>query len=107
MAFGPSINLGNGREAPVTRQSGKTGQVVMRHGCNLLRNAMYRWARISMQHDPRSKQHYAGIRQARHRHGRALRGVADRLLAMLIAMLKSGQRCDTSRSPALSDTSAA
>jgi len=58
---------------------------------------MYHWARLSMQHDPRSKQHYAGLRQAGHAHGRALRGVADRLRAMLIAMLKSGQRYDASR----------
>lgn len=56
--------------------------------------AMYHRARLSMQHDPCSKQHYAGLRQAGHAHGRALRGVADRLLAMLIVMLKSGQRYD-------------
>jgi hypothetical protein len=95
--------------APVTKQSGKSRQVVMRHGCNQrLRNAMYHWARLSMQHDPRSKQHYAGLRQAGHRHGRALRGVADRLLAMLIAMLKSGQRYDANRRrAAVPDTNAA
>jgi hypothetical protein len=56
----------------------------MRHGCNQrLRNAMYHWALISIQHDPRSKQHYAGLREAGHADGRAHRGVADRLLAML------------------------
>ena len=46
---------------------------------------------------PRSKQHYARLRQVGHDHGRALRGVADRLLAMLIAMLKSGQTYDPNR----------
>jgi len=81
--------------APVTKQSGKSKQVVMRRGCSeRLRNAMYHWARCSVQHDPLSKLHYARLRQAGHNHGRALRGVADRLLAILIAMLKSGQAYD-------------
>ena len=47
-----------------------------------------------MQHDARSKQQYARLRAAGHSHGRALRGVADRLLAILIAMLKTGQPYD-------------
>ena len=84
--------------APVTRQSGKTRQIIMRRGCNeRLRNAMYHWARCSVQHDPLSKVHYARLRQAGHKHGRALRGVADRLLAILIAMLKSGKPYEASR----------
>jgi len=84
--------------APVTRQSGKSKQVVMRRGCSeRLRNAMYHWARCSVQHDPLSKLHYARLRQAGHNHGRTLRGVADRLAAILIAMLKSGQPYDSSR----------
>jgi hypothetical protein len=81
--------------APVTKQSGKSKQIVMRRGCSeRLRNAMYHWARCSVQHDPLSKVHYARLRHAGHNHGRALRGVADRLLAILIAMLKSGQAYD-------------
>jgi len=84
--------------APVTRQSGKSRQVIMRRGCSeRLRNAMYHWARCSVQHDPLSKAHYARLRQAGHNHGRALRGVADRLLAILIAMLKSAQPYDANR----------
>ena len=84
--------------APVTKQSGKSRQVLMRYRCNQrLRNAFYHWARTSIQHDPRSKHHYARLRQVGHNHGRALRGVADRLLAMLIAMLKSGQTYDPNR----------
>jgi len=84
--------------APVTKQSGKSRQVLMRYRCNQrLRNAFYHWARTSIQHDPRSKHHYARLRQVGHDHGRALRGVADRLLAMLIAMLKSGQTYDPNR----------
>lgn len=84
--------------APVTRQSGKSKQIIMRHGCNQrLRNAFYHWARTSLQNDDRAKQHYARLRRAGHGHGRALRSVADRLLAMLIAMLKSGQPYDPVR----------
>jgi transposase len=84
--------------APVTKQSGKSKQIIMRRGCSeRLRNAMYHLARCSVQHDPLSKAHYARLRQAGHKHGRALRGVADRLLAVLIAMLKSRQPYDAKR----------
>jgi transposase len=84
--------------APVTKQSGKSKQIMMRRGCSeRLRNAMYHLARSSVQHDPLSKIHYARLRQAGHKHGRALRGVADRLLAVLIAMLRSRQPYDAKR----------
>ncbi len=84
--------------APVTKQSGKSKQIIMRRGCSeRLRNAMYHWARCSVQHDPLSKAHYTRLRQTGHNHGRALRGVADRLLAILIAMLKTGQPYDAKR----------
>lgn len=76
--------------APVTRQSGKRSIVLMRHGCNVrLRNAFYHWSRVSMQNDPHSRDHYHRLRAKGHSHGRALRGLADRLLALLCAMLKS------------------
>jgi transposase len=78
--------------APVSFQTGKQRRptVAMRHACNSrLRNATYHWARVSMQHDEHSREHYARLRRAGHSHGRALRGVADRLLAVLVAMLKS------------------
>jgi transposase len=81
--------------APITRQSGRRKVVVMRRGCNLrLRNALYHWSRVSTQHDPRSKEHYAALRAKGHSHGRALRGVADRLLAVLVAMLRNGTLYD-------------
>jgi transposase len=84
--------------APVTRQSGKKASVLMRYGCNLrLRNALYHWSRVSMQHDPRSREHYHRLRNKGHSHGRALRGLADRLLALLCAMLKSQTLYDPSR----------
>lgn len=92
----------HGGIAPVTRQSGKSRQVGMRYRCNnRLRNALYHWARTSVQHDSRSRQHYARLRAAGHSHGRALRGVVDRLLTVLMAMLKNGQPYDPKRrSPA-------
>lgn len=91
--------------APVTRQTGIQGKkkgkkptVLMRRACNpRLRKAVYHWARTSVQYDQRSKEHYAKLRAKGHRHGRALRGVADRLLDVLIAMLKARQLYDPTR----------
>jgi transposase len=88
----------HGGTAPVTRQSGKSRQVMMRYGCNQrLRNVFYHWALCSVQRDPRSKQHYHSLRERGHSHSRALRGVADRLLAVLVAMLRSGETYEASR----------
>lgn len=76
--------------APLTRQSGKHRSVQMRYSCNLrMRNATYHWARVSMQVDAVSHEHYRQLRARGYSHGRALRGVADRLLAVLCAMLRS------------------
>jgi hypothetical protein len=84
-----------GGVAPVTRQSGKRKQVIMRYACNQrLRNAFYHWARVSLQNDDRSRH---GLRKKGHSHGRALRGVAD---VMLVSMLRSGTSYDPQlRSP--------
>jgi transposase len=80
-----------GGTAPVTKQSGKKRSVLMRQACNCrVRHALYHWARVSSQVEPRSREQYQRLRQAGHSHGRALRGVADRLLAMLVAILKTG-----------------
>jgi len=51
---------------------------------------MYHWARVAVQHDTRSRAKYAALRSRGHSHGRALRSVADRLLNVACAMLKSG-----------------
>jgi transposase len=81
--------------APVTRRSGKSKTVVMRRSCHpRLRQALYHWAMTSIQNDARSRQHYDTLRGKGHRHGRALRGVADRLLSVLIAMLRNGTTYD-------------
>ena len=84
--------------APVTKQSGKRAQVVMRRACDpRLRNAVYHWARVSTQVDAHSRAQYAALRERGHTHGRALRSVADRLLRVLVAMLKSATLYDPNR----------
>ena len=80
-------------------------QVQMRYGCNIrLRNALYHWSRVSLQHDERSRQQYHLLRRSGHSHGRALRGVADRLLAVLIARLRQQTRYDPQRRQRIPDT---
>jgi transposase len=92
-----------GGTAPITRQSGKRKSIAMRRSCNQrLRNAIYHWSRVSVQCDERSREHYAELRAKGRTHGRALRGVADRLLGVLIAMLASGTTYDPGRRAARS-----
>lgn len=84
--------------APVTRRSGKRRTVVMRHACSArLRRAMYHWAFASVQRMPYSRAIYAAARARGHSHGRALRGLADRLLRVLIAMLRTRTPYDPQR----------
>jgi transposase len=84
--------------APVTRQSGKRRQVVMRRGCNLrLRHALYHMARVAMQRDAHFSQVYAALRAKGQRHGQALRNIGDRLLRILMAMLRDRTCYDGSR----------
>lgn len=88
--------------APVTKSSGKrSGKrsiIVMRRACNpRLRRAVYHWTRVSVQKDPYSKSLYAALRQRGHHHGRALRGVGDRLLCVLVSMLQHGTLYDPQR----------
>jgi len=87
-----------GGSAPITRRSGKKIIVMMRRGCNeRLRNALYHWARVSVQRDPLSRRQYHQLRSKGHTHGRALRGVSDRLLAVLCSMLRHGTLYDPAR----------
>lgn len=84
--------------APVTRRSGKKLIVSMRYACNApLRNACHYWAQGAIRWDPRCQQHYARLRASGQRHGRALRGVTDRLQAVLIAMLRTDTLYDPTR----------
>lgn len=78
-----------GGPAPITRRSGKSWVVLMRRGCNeRLREAFYHWARVSTTCDPASRAYYAELRGRGHKHGRALRSVADRWIRILMAMLR-------------------
>lgn len=80
----------HGGVAPLTRQSGKRKMVVMRRGCSgRLRDAFFNWARVATQRDPLFRAQYGELRSRGHNHARALRTVADRLLRVLVAMLKS------------------
>ena len=88
--------------APVTRQSGKRLLVGMRYACNpRLRNALYYWSFISVRYDVHSRQHYQLLRGRGHSHGRALRGVVDRLLTVLMAMLAAQTTYDPARRSAM------
>jgi len=76
-------------QAPVTRRSGKQCFVIRRRACNKrLENALYHWARVAMQRDQGSRSRYAELRRRGHSHGRALRGVGDRLLYVLCKLLE-------------------
>lgn len=84
--------------APVTKQSGKRRVVVMRRGCNpRLRHALYHMARVAMQRDAHFSNGYTALRAKGQRHGQALRTIADRLLRVLMAMLRNRTCYDTSR----------
>jgi transposase len=81
--------------APVTKRSGKQLAVIRRTASSSrLRLAMHFWAQSATQCDPHWKSRYARAKAAGQTHGRALRGVADRLLAVLIAMLKTNSLYD-------------
>jgi len=82
--------------APVTRRSGKRSSVMMRQACHgRLRRALYHWARVAAQCDEVWRQRYAAFRKRGHSHGRACRGIADRLLAAAVAALRSQTRYDS------------
>ncbi|MBO0718798.1 MAG: transposase, partial [Rhizobiales bacterium] len=75
--------------APVTKRSGKSHVVVMRYAAHVrLRNTIYHWARVAAQRDTKSRARYAALRRRGHSHGRAIRGVGDRLLALACTLLQ-------------------
>jgi transposase len=88
--------------APVTKRSRKSCRVETRQACSeRLPGAVYHWARVAAEHDTRSKDRYGALRARGHSHGRALRGVADRLLAVACAMLQSQTPYDPARQSAV------
>jgi transposase len=84
--------------APVTRRSGKSKIVVRRLAANRrLSNTMYHWALAALKHDATSRAKYDALRKRGLGHARALRAVADRLLAVLCAMLRNQTTFDPDR----------
>jgi transposase len=85
--------------APVTKRSGKRVFLVhMRYACkHRLRQAVYHWARTSIQHDAAARAYYDALRARGHQHARALRSVTDRWLRILVAMLTTRKLYDPSR----------
>jgi transposase len=74
---------------PVTKRSGKTCIVVMRYAAQVrLRQAVFHWARVAVLNDPKSRSRYDALRARGHSYGRALRGVADRLLGVACVLLQ-------------------
>jgi len=75
--------------APVTKRSGKACVVVMRHAAQVrLRQAVFHWARVAVLNDPKCRGRYEALRARGHSYGRALRGVADRLLGVACVLLQ-------------------
>ena len=84
--------------APVTKRSGKSLYVMRRYACRpRLQNACHHWGHNAILRDPRSAAHYARLRASGHNHARALRGVVDRLLSVLIVMLRERTLYDPTR----------
>lgn len=91
--------------APVTRatgkRSGKNASVSMRRACNVrLRNAIHYWIHTASSADPNIKARYAAHRARGQSHAHALRCVGDRMLGVLVAMLKAGRLYEAAREPA-------
>jgi len=87
-----------GGSAPVTKQSGKSRVVHIRYACHgRVRFALRCWAMGAIQQDAHARAHYDRLRNAGHNHERALRGVVDRLIPMLMAMLRDGALYDENR----------
>lgn len=89
--------------APVARSTGKRHRrhndlVLMRRACNhRLRSAVFCWVNLAVQRDPKARALYQAHRQQGHSFARSVRAVADRLLAMLIALLKNDCVYDPAR----------
>jgi transposase len=85
--------------APVTRRSGSSMHSVrMRRACvPALRDACWAMARTAVRHDPWAIQYYQSLIARGQSHNRALRSVADRLLARLVALLRTGTRWDPAK----------
>lgn len=89
--------------APVSQRTGgrsKRPHVQRRRACShRLREAFYHCGRVASQCDPHTQDHYRALRARGHSHGRAVRGVVDRLLKVLVAVLRTAQPYDPQKRP--------
>ena len=84
--------------APVTKRSGKTEIIILRRACNQrLQQATFHSANIFAQKDPRAQDQYRRHRSHGNTHARALRGVGDRMIELLVIVLKSSSFYDPQR----------
>ena len=84
--------------APVTKRSGKSQVVLMRYAAHpRLRNAVFYWLRAAIQNDREIRCRYEALRKRGHSYGRALRGVADRLLELACVLLRRRELFDPTR----------
>lgn len=84
--------------APVTRRSGNSFTISMRRACQQrLRDAFFDMARTAVAHDPWAKALFQAMRARGLGYHRALRGVADRLVTCLVALLRDRTRYDPNR----------
>ncbi|MBI2299461.1 MAG: transposase [Armatimonadetes bacterium] len=84
--------------APVTRASGRSKTVHLRRACNQhLQRGLHDWARGASLHDPAATAHYAELRGRGFSAERASRGLVDRLLPVLLAMLRDRTPYDPER----------
>jgi Transposase/Transposase IS116/IS110/IS902 family len=75
--------------APVTMSSGVSRRAAMRHACNpRLREALHHAAFAASVHDEKFKAQRVRLQAKGHTLPRALRTIADKMLAILIAMLR-------------------
>jgi len=81
--------------APVTRRSGKSHYVARRQSVNPhLSDTVFFLADAAMKKDPWARAFYRAARDRGQSHARALRGLGDRILGQLLAMLTKGSLFD-------------
>ncbi len=84
--------------APVTLSSGRTKRVRQRWARNgRLATAVFQAARVHAQRDPGGRAYYRKLMERGDRRGTAVRKVGDRMLRVLMAMVRDRTRYDGSR----------
>ena len=96
-----------GGTAPITRQSGKTKQVIKRRAvCGNLSDAFHVLGGIAVINDPVSRAKYKALRKKGHGYCRSVRTVFDRLLSVACAILQKRELFDKEFKKPLEDIAA-